>query len=116
VGHGVRGTASGLVPCVALRQGLHTARPLRIEFAGALYHVTSRGDGREAIYVQDQERHHPVALHAPNAAEAHPHPPSATASGRYRKHLTISIPLRVSICIEKGTSPLAIRNSPLTRI
>jgi hypothetical protein len=50
------------------------ARPLRIEFAGALYHVTSRGDGREAIYVQDQERHHPVALHAPNAAEAHPHP------------------------------------------
>ena len=33
------------------------ARPLRIEFAGALYHVTSRGDGREAIYVQDQDRH-----------------------------------------------------------
>jgi hypothetical protein len=26
------------------------ARPLRIEFAGALYHLTSRGDGREAIY------------------------------------------------------------------
>jgi len=32
------------------------ARPLRIEFAGALYHVTSRGDGREAIYLQDQDR------------------------------------------------------------
>ena len=28
-------------------------RPLRIEFAGALYHVTSRGDGREAIYWDD---------------------------------------------------------------
>ena len=26
------------------------ARPLRLEFAGALYHVTSRGDGREAIF------------------------------------------------------------------
>jgi len=32
------------------------ARPLRIEFAGALYHVTSRGDGREAIYVCDDDR------------------------------------------------------------
>jgi putative transposase len=32
------------------------ARPLRIQFAGALYHVTSRGDGREAIYIQDQDR------------------------------------------------------------
>ena len=26
------------------------ARPLRIEFDGALYHVTSRGDRREPIY------------------------------------------------------------------
>jgi putative transposase len=26
------------------------ARPLRIEFPGGLYHVTSRGDPREAIY------------------------------------------------------------------
>jgi putative transposase len=32
------------------------ARPLRIEFAGALYHVTSRGDGREPIYAVDQNR------------------------------------------------------------
>jgi hypothetical protein len=30
------------------------ARPLRIEFAGALYHVTSRGDGQEAIYMDDK--------------------------------------------------------------
>jgi len=27
------------------------ARPLRIEFPGALYHVTSRGDRREDIYI-----------------------------------------------------------------
>lgn len=32
------------------------ARPLRIEFAGALYHVTSRGDGQEAIYRCDGDR------------------------------------------------------------
>ncbi len=32
------------------------ARPLRIEFAGALYHVTSRGDGREEIYRDDDDR------------------------------------------------------------
>ncbi len=32
------------------------ARPLRIEFAGALYHITSRGDRREAIYLDDADR------------------------------------------------------------
>lgn len=32
------------------------ARPLRIEFAGALYHVTSRGDRREDIYLDDEDR------------------------------------------------------------
>jgi putative transposase len=32
------------------------ARPLRIEFAGALYHVTSRGDGRDDLYLDDQDR------------------------------------------------------------
>lgn len=32
------------------------ARPLRIEFAGATYHVTSRGDRREAIYLDDEDR------------------------------------------------------------
>ena len=32
------------------------ARPLRIELAGGLYHVTSRGDRREAIYLDDRDR------------------------------------------------------------
>jgi REP element-mobilizing transposase RayT len=32
------------------------ARPLRIEFPGALYHVTSRGDRREDIFVDDADR------------------------------------------------------------
>ncbi len=32
------------------------ARPLRLEFAGALYHVTSRGDRGEDIYRLDEDR------------------------------------------------------------
>jgi len=34
------------------------ARPIRIEFNGALYHVTSRGDRRESIYEDDADRAH----------------------------------------------------------
>ena len=32
------------------------ARPLRLEFAHGLYHVTSRGDGQEDIYREDADR------------------------------------------------------------
>jgi REP element-mobilizing transposase RayT len=32
------------------------SRPLRIEFPGAVYHVTSRGDRRERIFADDQDR------------------------------------------------------------
>ncbi len=32
------------------------ARPLRIEYPGAFYHVTSRGNRREAIYLDDGDR------------------------------------------------------------
>lgn len=32
------------------------SRPIRIEFSGALYHVTSRGDRGEAIYEDDADR------------------------------------------------------------
>ena len=32
------------------------ARPLRLEFSGALYHITSRGDRREDIYRDEQDR------------------------------------------------------------
>ena len=32
------------------------ARPLRLELAGGLYHVTSRGDRREAIFLNDADR------------------------------------------------------------
>ncbi len=32
------------------------ARPLRIEFAGALYHVTGRGNAQQAVYLNDDDR------------------------------------------------------------
>jgi len=34
----------------------YLARPLRIEFDGALYHVTSRGNAREPIFITDTHR------------------------------------------------------------
>jgi len=32
------------------------ARPLRIEYEGAVYHVTSRGNGRQSIFLVDSDR------------------------------------------------------------
>jgi putative transposase len=32
------------------------ARPLRIEFPGALYHVTSRGNARQRVFLDDEDR------------------------------------------------------------
>ena len=32
------------------------ASSLRIEFSGSFYHVTSRGDGREDIFIDDYNR------------------------------------------------------------
>ena len=32
------------------------ARPLRLEYAGALYHITARGNGRGEIFVDDEDR------------------------------------------------------------
>ncbi|MEK6582627.1 MAG: transposase [Nitrospirota bacterium] len=31
------------------------ARPLRIEYPGAVYHITSRGNARESIYLEDED-------------------------------------------------------------
>lgn len=39
-----------------IQPALPMSRPLRLEFANALYHVTSRGDRREAIFVDDADR------------------------------------------------------------
>ena len=65
------------------------ASPLRIEFPGTLYHVTSRGNARQKIFRDDEDRerflatlawvvyrfgwHSPIALWAPRAcADRHP--------------------------------------------
>ena len=32
------------------------ARPLRLAYPGALYHVTTRGNARQAIYFDEQDR------------------------------------------------------------
>lgn len=44
------------------------SRPLRIEFPGAVYHVTSRGDRREPIYRDDIDRHTQLAVLAEASA------------------------------------------------
>jgi putative transposase len=32
------------------------ARPLRIEFPGAIYHVTSRGNARQTIFIDNEDK------------------------------------------------------------
>lgn len=32
-------------------------RPLRIEYPGALYHITSRGNERKDIFLEDEDRY-----------------------------------------------------------
>ena len=32
------------------------ARPLRLEFGGAVYHLTARGNARQDIFLDDQDR------------------------------------------------------------
>jgi REP element-mobilizing transposase RayT len=32
------------------------ARPLRLEFAGAIYHLTSRGNARQKVFFTDADR------------------------------------------------------------
>jgi hypothetical protein len=41
------------------------ARPLRLELAGGVYHVTSRGDGRDDIYLSDDDRDAWLAVFGP---------------------------------------------------
>jgi putative transposase len=33
------------------------ARPLRLQFPGAVYHLTARGNARQDIYLDDTDRH-----------------------------------------------------------
>jgi len=47
------------------------ARPLRIEFPGGLYHVTARGNGRLAIFIDDFDRERFLAVLASVVARYH---------------------------------------------
>jgi hypothetical protein len=38
------------------------ARPLRIEFSGALYHITARGNAQAPIYHDDEDREQFLSL------------------------------------------------------
>lgn len=38
------------------------ARPLRVEFPGALYHITARGNAQQAIFFDDTDRHQFIRL------------------------------------------------------
>jgi hypothetical protein len=42
------------------------ARPLRIEYPDALYHLTSRGDGREDIFSADADRLEFLSVDSPS--------------------------------------------------
>lgn len=41
------------------------ARPLRLEFEGALYHITSRGNDRQVIFFEQSDRLHFLESLAP---------------------------------------------------
>jgi REP element-mobilizing transposase RayT len=45
-----------LTKAVGPTQNGNMARPIRIEFAGAVYHVMARGNERRAIFFDDQDR------------------------------------------------------------
>ena len=53
---GTESMGSDLVSCIKKQYSPPMARPLRIEFEGALYHVTSRGNARQAIFLDDEDR------------------------------------------------------------
>ena len=49
-------SGSSLAFCLSLEYICRMSRPLRLEFEGALYHVTARGDRREPIFKDDADR------------------------------------------------------------
>lgn len=67
------------------------ARPLRLEFAGALYHVTSRGDRQEAIYETDADRARFLAILAGVCGQYHWYCPAYCLMDNHY-HLLIETP------------------------
>jgi hypothetical protein len=50
-----------LTLAVTLRKSWNMPRPLRIQYAGACYHLMSRGDRREVIFADDADRRQFIA-------------------------------------------------------
>jgi hypothetical protein len=46
----------GICTIILILYSLHMARPLRIEYAGAVYHVSSGGNARKKIFAYNQDR------------------------------------------------------------
>jgi len=67
------------------------ARPLRIEYSGALYHVISRGDRREAIVKDDQDRKRRLEWLA-RTVEQHDWRLHAFALMKNHEHLLVETP------------------------
>jgi hypothetical protein len=53
------------------------AQPLRIEYPGAVYHLTSRGDGREDVFLDDRDRERFFIMNS------HPSKRTSAADGRF---------------------------------
>ncbi len=47
------------------------ARPLRLQFPGALYHVTARGNGRQPVFADDTDHERLLAVLASVVAGYH---------------------------------------------
>src|SRR5712691_2259339 len=47
---------SGLELSISSCHHPRMAHPLRLEYPGAVYHLTARGNARQAIYVDDEDR------------------------------------------------------------
>ena len=96
---------------------LAMARPLRIEFAGALYHVTSRGDRWEDIYLDDEDRQRFLEVlkavcerfnwevHAYCMMSNHYHLLVETLDGNLSRGMQKTSPDPVSRCVKRGADP-----------
>jgi putative transposase len=42
--------------------GIRVARPLRIEYPGAFYHVTSRGNERKTVFQSSRDREEDIGV------------------------------------------------------
>jgi putative transposase len=47
------------------------ARPLRLEFSGALYHITARGNAQHAIFLSDADREQFIRLLGSEVRQQH---------------------------------------------